>query len=91
MGIYDREYYRGETHGSGWLTGAAPACRMIILTNVIVFLFQQGISEEFRNTAQSHGDHNGTFPVACPRNLSRVPESNRSRTDQDEGSAQQAT
>ncbi len=21
MGIYDREYYRGETHGSGWLNG----------------------------------------------------------------------
>ena len=49
------------------------------------------ISEEFRNTAQSFGDHNGTFLAARTRNLSRVPESNTSRTDQDEGSAQQAT
>src|SRR4051794_8173068 len=34
MGIYDREYYRGETRGSGWLTGAAPACKAIILINI---------------------------------------------------------
>lgn len=40
MGIYDREYYRGETRGSGWLSGAAPACRTIILINVIVFFLQ---------------------------------------------------
>ena len=24
MGIYDREYYRDKTRGSGWLSGAAP-------------------------------------------------------------------
>ncbi len=35
MGIYDREYYRGETRGSGWLTGMAPACKAIIVINVI--------------------------------------------------------
>ena len=38
MGIYDREYYRGETRGSAWFTGAAPVCRAIILVNVAVFL-----------------------------------------------------
>lgn len=38
MGIYDREYYRGETSGSGWLTGQAPACKAIIAANVVVFL-----------------------------------------------------
>jgi membrane associated rhomboid family serine protease len=41
MGFYDREYYREETRGSGWLTGVAPACKTIILINVVVFVFQQ--------------------------------------------------
>ena len=41
MGIYDREYYRGETRGSGWLTGAAPACKTIILINVVAFFLVQ--------------------------------------------------
>ena len=40
MGIYDREYYRGETRGSGWFSGLAPACKTIILINVVVFVFQ---------------------------------------------------
>ncbi len=38
MGIYDREYYRDDKGGSGWLYGAAPACKMIILINVGMFL-----------------------------------------------------
>ena len=38
MGIYDREYYRDETRGSGWLSGTAPVCRILILINVGVFL-----------------------------------------------------
>jgi rhomboid family protein len=38
MGIYDREYYRDETRGSGFLSGAAPVCKAIILTNVAIFL-----------------------------------------------------
>ncbi len=40
MGIYDREYYRDETSGSGWFSGTAPACRTIVLVNVVVFLLQ---------------------------------------------------
>jgi membrane associated rhomboid family serine protease len=40
MGIYDREYYRGETEGSGWFSGPAPATRTIILINVVVFILQ---------------------------------------------------
>jgi len=40
MGIYDREYYRGETRGSGWLTGQAPATKAIIIINVIVYLLK---------------------------------------------------
>jgi membrane associated rhomboid family serine protease len=40
MGIYDREYYRGETAGSGWLTGAAPVCKYLIVVNVVVFLLE---------------------------------------------------
>ncbi|MHC5539768.1 rhomboid family intramembrane serine protease [Singulisphaera rosea] len=38
MGIYDREYYRGETSGSGWLSGDAPACKVIIAVNVFLFV-----------------------------------------------------
>ena len=38
MGIYDREYYRDETAGSGWFSGVAPACRAILLINVGIFL-----------------------------------------------------
>ncbi|MDX2036384.1 MAG: rhomboid family intramembrane serine protease [Isosphaeraceae bacterium] len=38
MGIQDREYYRSVTRGSAWFSGVAPACRMIIVINVIVFL-----------------------------------------------------
>lgn len=40
MGIYDREYYRDETRGSGWFSGVAPACKTIILINVLVFMAQ---------------------------------------------------
>src|SRR3954464_13472791 len=43
MGIYDREYYRGETHGSGWLTGLAPACKAIIVINVVVFFLSPAL------------------------------------------------
>jgi rhomboid family protein len=37
MGIYDREYYRDETRGSGFFSGIAPACKTIILVNVVLF------------------------------------------------------
>jgi membrane associated rhomboid family serine protease len=40
MGIYDREYYRGETRGVGWFT-TTPVCKTIILINVLVFLLQE--------------------------------------------------
>jgi membrane associated rhomboid family serine protease len=38
MGIYDREYYRGETAGSAWFSGLAPVCKWLIGINVAVFL-----------------------------------------------------
>jgi membrane associated rhomboid family serine protease len=41
MGIYDREYYRGETGGSGWFGGVSPVCKALIAINVAVFLFEQ--------------------------------------------------
>jgi membrane associated rhomboid family serine protease len=41
MGIYDREYYRGETGGTTWFSGVTPVCKTIILINGIVFLLQQ--------------------------------------------------
>jgi len=40
MGIYDREYYRGETRGSLWLSGTAPVCRALVAINVAVFLLE---------------------------------------------------
>jgi membrane associated rhomboid family serine protease len=40
MGIYDREYYRGDTRGSAWWSGATPVCNAVIIINVAVFLFQ---------------------------------------------------
>jgi membrane associated rhomboid family serine protease len=61
MGIYDREYYRGETRGSGWLTGAAAGCRTLILINVVAFVFQQVIdprseSALFRDYLEASSD-----------------------------------
>jgi membrane associated rhomboid family serine protease len=41
MGIYDREYYRGETGGSGWFSGVSPVCKSIIAVNVVVFVLEQ--------------------------------------------------
>jgi membrane associated rhomboid family serine protease len=40
MGIYDREYYRGETGGPSWFGGVAPWCKTIIVINVVVFVVQ---------------------------------------------------
>jgi len=40
MGIYDREYYRGETRGSAWWSGASPVCNAIIIANAAVFVLQ---------------------------------------------------
>lgn len=40
MGIYDREYYRDESGGSGWFSGNAPATKTIVLINVGLFLAQ---------------------------------------------------
>ena len=41
MGIYDREYYRGETGGPTWFSSVTPVCKAIILINAVVFLLQQ--------------------------------------------------
>jgi membrane associated rhomboid family serine protease len=47
MGIYDREYYRDKTRGSGWLSGAAPACKAIIAINVACYLAQKLVGLDF--------------------------------------------
>ena len=41
MGIYDREYYRGESGGSNWLWNLTPVCKWIIIINAVVFLLIQ--------------------------------------------------
>ena len=40
MGIYDREYYRGESRGPGFFA-TAPVCKWLIIINVAVFLAEQ--------------------------------------------------
>lgn len=40
MGIYDREYYRGESGGSGLFGGVSPVCNALIAINVAVFVLQ---------------------------------------------------
>ena len=40
MGIYDREYYRGETRGSAWFV-TGQVTKSLILINVAVFLAEQ--------------------------------------------------
>lgn len=40
MGIYDREYYRGETRGAG-LFASTPVCKAIILVNVGLYLLEE--------------------------------------------------
>jgi membrane associated rhomboid family serine protease len=39
MGIYDREYYRGETQGSAWFA-TSQVCKTIIIANIVVFLVE---------------------------------------------------
>ncbi len=43
MGIYDREYYRGETSGPNWFGGVAPWCKTLIIINAVVYLLQQAL------------------------------------------------
>ncbi|HZW32371.1 MAG TPA: rhomboid family intramembrane serine protease [Isosphaeraceae bacterium] len=43
MGIYDREYYRGEAAGSSWFWNTAPVCKAIILINIAVFVLQNAL------------------------------------------------
>src|SRR5437588_11517544 len=41
MGIYDRDYYRGDGPGFlGSLTSRAPVCKWLIFINVVVFFVQ---------------------------------------------------
>ena len=43
MGIYDREYYRGETGGPSWFSGVAPWCKTLIVINCVAFLLQNAL------------------------------------------------
>lgn len=54
MGIYDREYYRDGSRGSGWLSGAAPACRAIIALNVVCFIAQKVVGPDFNDWFQNN-------------------------------------
>src|SRR5271166_6118913 len=46
MGIYDREYYRGETGGPSWFGGVAPWCKTLIVINCAVFLLQNALGAD---------------------------------------------
>ncbi len=56
MGIYDREYYRDASRGSGWLSGAAPACKVIIAINVACFFAQKLVGPDFNSWFQDNAD-----------------------------------
>jgi membrane associated rhomboid family serine protease len=56
MGISDREYYRDNTRGSGWLTGATPACKALIAINVGAFILQKMAGPEFDNFLQANSN-----------------------------------
>ena len=46
MGIYDREYYRGEPGGPSWFSGVAPWCKTLIVINCVVFLLQNALHDD---------------------------------------------
>lgn len=46
MGIYDREYYREKTRGSGFFSGVAPACKAIIAINLGLFVMGTFLNED---------------------------------------------
>ncbi len=56
MGIYDREYYRDETRGSGWISGVAPVCKWIILVNVVALVvekFSPAFYDAFKGSSEA--------------------------------------
>lgn len=53
MGIHDREYYRDETRGSGYFSGVAPACKTIILLNVVIYV----VGAFFQDTSEYYVNH----------------------------------
>ena len=56
MGIYDREYYRDKTRGSGWLSGAAPACKALIFINVAVYVAQKFVGPSLQEMLEANSD-----------------------------------
>jgi membrane associated rhomboid family serine protease len=50
MGIYDREYYRGESTGPGWFNGISPVCKTIIVLNVAIWVLQKALKLELHDT-----------------------------------------
>ena len=57
MGIYDREYYRDDSRGSGWFSGVAPACKTIIVVNVVLFLaFWSPVKSPLREMLEANSD-----------------------------------
>jgi membrane associated rhomboid family serine protease len=61
MGIYDREYYRGESTGSHWFNGVAPVCKTLIAINVVVFVTEMVFGLDFGPT-----EFAGQFLAASP-------------------------
>ena len=61
MGIYDREYYRGESTGPGWFNGISPVCKAIIVINAGVWLLQMALKLRF-----GPDDFGGQFLAASP-------------------------
>jgi membrane associated rhomboid family serine protease len=50
MGIYDREYIRGESSGTGLFGGVSPVTKSIIAINVVTFLLQNLLFQDGNRT-----------------------------------------
>jgi membrane associated rhomboid family serine protease len=61
MGIYDREYYRGESTGSHWFNGVTPVYKTLIVINVVVFVVELAFKWDF-----GPDDFAGQYLAASP-------------------------
>ncbi len=50
MGIYDREYLRGESSGTGLFSGVTPVTKSIIVISVVTFLLQNLLQLDTKGT-----------------------------------------
>ena len=70
MGIYDREYYRDDTRNTGWFSGVAPACKTLILINVVAYvliILNHALQEPFEARSRPTSTQRSASPGARSR------------------------